>query len=396
MAKIGIFGGSFNPPHLGHILAVREFREKLALDRVVLIPASVPPHKRLAENSPTPLQRLEMTKLAVGALPYAEVLDLELTRQGASYTADTVELLRQRYPSEELYLLMGTDMFLSFDRWYCPEHIAREVTLAVAHRSEDDADELNACAQRLAEQLGARIAWVRNDYLPYSSTSVRAMLAFGAAKPYLTPEVLNYILKNRLYYTGKSLHDLPFEKLREISLSLHRPQRVAHVRGCSETAERLARLYGANPDAARRAGILHDITKALTPSEQLQLCENYGMILNRFERENPKLLHAKTGAEVARRVFGESDEVYQAVFWHTTGKADMTTLEKIVYLADYMEPNRDFEGVQELRRLADTDLDKGVLLGLEMSMEQLLARGREIDPNSLAALRFLKERKSMP
>ena len=118
------------------------------------------------------------------------------------------------------------------------------------------------------------------------------------------------------------------------------------------------------------------------------------MMLYDFERKNAKLLHAKTGAAVAERVFGESPEVCKAIRWHTTGRAGMNTLEKIIYLADYMEPNRDFPGVEKLRAAAQTDLDAAVVLGLEMSVEQLRERGREVDENSLAALKELKERTS--
>ena len=138
MARIGIFGGSFNPPHLGHMLALREFQEKLSLDRVLLIPAAAPPHKKLTANSPSAEHRLQMTRLAAQGMHNVEVLDLELRREGASYTADTVAQLRQTYSHDELFLLMGTDMFLSFGKWYHPERIAQEVTLAVAHRDVDD------------------------------------------------------------------------------------------------------------------------------------------------------------------------------------------------------------------------------------------------------------------
>lgn len=233
---------------------------------------------------------------------------------------------------------------------------------------------------------------VANDYLPISSTSARAMLAFGFGEDYLAPQVFDYIRENRLYYVGEDLKKLPFERLKEVSLSLHKDKRVRHVIGCSDTAVRLAVLYGEDPNIARRAGILHDITKALTDEEQLQLCEKYGIILSQLERENPKLLHAKTGAAVAREVFGESEAVWRAIHWHTTGRVGMTTMEKILYLADYMEPNRDFEGVEELRRLTDRSLDAALRLGLQMSVEQLTRRKMEIDPNSLAALYSLEDK----
>ena len=393
MARIGIFGGSFNPPHLGHLLAVREFQKALSLDRVLLIPAATPPHKTLSANSPSARERFEMTVLAASQLPFAEVSDVELRREGASYTADTLEELHRSYPGDELFLLMGTDMFLSFDRWYQPERIASLATLAVAHRSEDKTEKLQAQAAALESSFHARTIFVNNKFLPHSSTSVRALLAFGAAEEYLDSAVFAYIQKNHLYFCGADLKNLPFDRLKEVSLCLHKPKRVAHVLGCSETAALLAEKFGADVTDARRAGILHDITKALNSQEQLNLCANYGMILTQFQRENPKLLHAKTGAAVAERIFGENPAVCEAICWHTTGKADMTTLEKIIYLADYMEPNRDFDGVEELRRRTYADLDDAMYHGLAMTAGQLRSRGSEIDEHTLSAMRFYEERK---
>ncbi len=393
MARIGIFGGSFNPPHLGHLLAVREFQKALSLDRVLLIPAATPPHKTLSANSPSARERFEMTVLAASQLPFAEVSDVELRREGASYTADTLEELHRSYPGDELFLLMGTDMFLSFERWYQPERIASLATLAVAHRSEDKTEKLQAQAAALESSFHARTIFVNNKFLPHSSTSVRALLAFGAAEEYLDSAVFAYIQKNHLYFCGADLKNLPFDRLKEVSLCLHKPKRVAHVQGCSETAALLAEKFGADVTDARRAGILHDITKALNSQEQLNLCANYGMILTQFQRENPKLLHAKTGAAVAERIFGENPAVCEAICWHTTGKADMTTLEKIIYLADYMEPNRDFDGVEELRRRTYADLDDAMYHGLAMTAGQLRSRGSEIDEHTLSAMRFYEERK---
>ena len=392
MARIGIFGGSFNPPHLGHILAVREFQEKLSLDLVLLIPAATPPHKTLTTNSPAASHRLEMTRLAVADLPYTAVSDIELRREGASYTADTLDELRRIYPDDELFLLMGTDMFLSFETWYHPERIAAQATVAVAHRSVDNPQQLQVCAEKLKETIHLHSVLVENEYLPHSSTSVRAMLAFRAAEEYLTPAVLEYIEKHDLYFSRDDLKGLGFDRLQEVSLCLHNKKRVPHVIGCSDTAERLALKYGADPVDAKRAGILHDVTKALNAQEQLQLCDHYAMILDNFERLNPKLLHAKTGAIVAERIFGENSTVCDAIRWHTTGKANMSVLEKIIYLADYMEPNRSFDGVEELRRLTEENLDDALYLGLSMTMEQLKLRRCDIDKNSRAALQWLEER----
>ena len=123
----------------------------------------------------------------------------------------------------------------------------------------------------------------------------------------------------------------------------------------------LAKVHGANVEDAARAGILHDVTKAMSGADQLRLCETYGIIIDDFLRTHTKLLHAPTAAAVAEHVFGENPAVCEAIRWHTSGRANMSTLEKIIYVADYMEPNRDFPGVKELRKLAYSDLDAALL-----------------------------------
>jgi len=168
-----------------------------------------------------------------------------------------------------------------------------------------------------------------------------------------------------------------------------RAKRITHVQGCEQEAVRLARHWGADPDKAARAAILHDCTKYLEMDEQLQLCAKYGIVLDELERRAVKLLHSKTGACVARHVFGADDEICQAIFWHTTGKAGMALLDKILYMADYMEPNRDFPGVERLRKLAYEDLDAAVIAGCETSIQEMDERGLEVHANTLAARNWL-------
>lgn len=176
------------------------------------------------------------------------------------------------------------------------------------------------------------------------------------------------------------------EELQITVLSLLKESRVNHVLGCAQTAVRLAQIWGADERDAWRAGILHDVTKALPGDMQLLLSDSYGLHLDNFSRENPKTIHAITGAAVAQRVFGENEAVVSAIDSHTTGKKNMNTLEKIIYIADYMEPNRSFEGVEQLRQLAETDLDAALKMGLEMTIALLRQQGRVICSRSLEAL----------
>lgn len=393
MARIGIYGGSFDPPHRGHILAAKEFQRVLGLDKLLLIPAAVPPHKSLAEGSPDGQTRAELLRLAAKDLPFAQVDDIELCREGVSYTVDTVRALREQYLNDELFLCMGTDMFETFSTWRQPDVIASMATVAMAHRVDADRNRLSELTQAFEKEFGRAPVLIENEHIEISSTHVRRLLILGGAEEYVCPQVLAKIKEEGLYGVGMCRKDLPLEELKSQSLRLLKKKRVAHVIGCSETAKRLAMIHGADPVDAERAGILHDVTKALTGEDQLRLCEKYGMMISEFERKHTKLLHAVTGAAVAREVFGENDAVCQAVRWHTSGRADMTTLEKIIYIADYMEPNRDFPGVEKLRQLAQTDLDAALLMGLEMTADHLREQGAEMGQHSIEAIEHLKRQK---
>ena len=237
---------------------------------------------------------------------------------------------------------------------------------------------------------------LQNDCLELSSTEARRLLFFGIADEALHPDVLARIEREKLYGVGGNYKALPFEALRRVSLSLHKEKRRAHAQGVSDTAVLLAQKYGADVTDAARAGILHDITKALSPAQQQKLVDHWQLPVSPFEYAQTKLLHAKTGAAAAERIFGENAAVVSAIDYHTTGRADMTLLEKIIYIADYMEPNRNFPGVDRLREAVWRDLDEGVLLGIDMTLEQLAKKGQPACADSLAARDWLLQTRKEP
>lgn len=393
--KIGIFGGTFDPPHLGHMESARAAVGILELDQLFFIPAKLPPHKRLPENTAAPEHRLRMTELMVDGLGLKDrvsVLDLELRREGKSYTADTLVELRARYPDDELWLLMGEDMFFCLQSWYEPEHIMALAGIAAFARIGGGGMERFAEQKtELERSYGANVQLLDLPQVnEISSTVLREQLRQGSGSSALWAPVYGYILQNRLYGTCTDLKKLTDEQLRAVSYSMIRAKRIPHVRGTEQTAVALAERWGADSGKARRAAILHDCTKYLTLAEQLKLCEKYDILLDSLEREAVKLLHAKSGAALARHVFGEPEPVCEAIRWHTTGKENMTVLEKVIYLADYMEPSRSFDGVESLRTLAWEDLDAAVALGLRMTVDEMEERGNPVHPNTLKALKWLK------
>lgn len=391
MGKIGVYGGSFNPPHIGHVLAAREAAEALSLDRVIFLPTAQPPHKQFPVGTPDASMRLALTRAAISELPFAEVSDLEFRRTGLSYTADTLAILHEENPADALYLMMGTDMFLSLHTWSRPEQICRMADIVLASREEVDDAVLLAQKVRLEEMFDARVHLLNNRFVELSSTIVRRMAAFCCIDELVPDAAAQLIKRNGLYHFGAEWKGLEFDRLAQISLSLHKENRVAHVKGCCQTAVELARRWGADPTDAARAGILHDVTKALDGRNQLRLCGKYDIIIDTFEREHTKLLHSKTGSAVAQNIFGENDAVVDAIYWHTTGKGDMTLLEKILYLADYIEPCRSFDGVQQIREMAQKDLDRALLMGFELSIEELLREKKPLGQYSVQARDFLRK-----
>ena len=245
MARIGIYGGSFNPPHLGHIFAARKARQLLGLDKILLIPAAIPPHKAVAEGSPDGETRLALTQLAIAGETGMEVSRIELDRPGPSYTVDTLRELRESYPQDELYLLMGTDMFLSFFQWREPEAIAKLAVPVCMARVRADAAlsaQLLAQQEKMEAVFGVRPIVLQNDCLEISSTEARRLLFFGIADEVLHPDVLAMIERERLYGVGGAYHALPFADLRRVSLSLHKEKRRAHAPGSCTISPRRSLL----------------------------------------------------------------------------------------------------------------------------------------------------------
>ena len=392
MRRIGIYGGAFNPPHLGHIQAAKWAVDALGLDMLLMIPSCISPHKQDPRHSASGAQRLEMLCLALQNAQAITASDLELSRGGTSYTYQTVEQLRVSYPDAELILFMGTDMFLSFHAWREPERILKQASIGVFYRGSRN-ENADVMRQKAAlEAMGATVYLVDNPVTEISSTDLRRMLIFGCGKTFLPESVHAYICSNGLYGIRNNCKNLSLSDLEEKAVELLNPGRINHVLGCKDTAVALARHWGADETDAARAALLHDITKALDGARQLTLCDEYGVVPDTFLKQNPKTLHAFTGSLVAEYVFGESKAVVDAVRFHTTGKADMTLLEKIIYVADYMEPNREFPGVDVLRQLAYTDLDMALMRGLEMTIDLLTQQGREVSPVSRQALQYINEK----
>lgn len=194
--KLGIFGGTFNPPHIGHLRLVEAVADELSLDRVLIIPAAIPPHKNapdLADGE----DRLMMCRLTFGADRRFEVSDTELRRRGRSYTYDTLYGIREQYPEDEIFLIVGSDMLETFDRWYRYRDILSMCTLCAAARERDFSPNLEKAFSK--EELN-KVRFINIDVTEVSSTQIRRLISEGgSADDFLTCETAQYIEQRGLY-----------------------------------------------------------------------------------------------------------------------------------------------------------------------------------------------------
>ena len=377
--RILVFGGTFNPPHRGHDLAARSAADLLDVQKTLLIPTYEPPHKHLDENSAGPEDRLRMTELAAEYIPDAEVLDIELQRKGKSYTSDTLKILAEQYPDDELIFLVGTDMLLSLSSWHEPETICSLASIAVFARERGTENEIFQSAEHLRREFGATVYIVEGEPFEISSTELREKLKRRRGSHEIREKVYGYIIQKRLYGAKPDLM-----WLRGKAHSFLAPKRIPHVLGVEAEAVSLAKRWGVDTGDAAEAAICHDITKKLGVEEQLSLCAKYDIMTDDLEKVSEKLLHAKTGAALSSDLFGVSEEVALAIRFHTTGRPGMTRLEMITYLADYIEPNRSgFPGLEELRKTAYEDLDQAMELAMRMSLDEVRQRGNPAHHNTI-------------
>ena len=376
--RIGIYGGTFNPPHTGHLRLAEEMLKAASLDKIIVIPASTPPHKSdsglISEE-----HRLNMCSLLFSD-GHFDVSDIEICRKGKSYTFDTVTQLKKEYPDDELFLIIGSDMLLSFDKWYRFEDILRSVTLCVATREDEiSVEQLLSYAEETLKLSRDDIIVSSMRAFECSSTEVRKLIAEGeGAEHFLSEDVSEYIFDNSLY-TDKYT---PWRKLLKSRLL---EKRYIHSLNVADSARELADKYGCDQEKAYFAGLVHDIMKNASEEEQLQIMEKGGIILSRTEKVNKKLWHAMAGEAYLRVEMGISDEdVLNAVRYHTTGRAGMSLLEKVVYIADYISAERDYEDVNVMRELSTNEgLDEAALYALKYSFRSLSKKEKLIHTDSV-------------
>ncbi len=368
--KIAIFGGSFNPVHNEHIKIAKSAVKELGLDILFVMPTFISPHKK-GEEILTSHHRLNMLNLAFFDDEKIKISDYEILKKGVSYTFETILHFKKLYAESQLYFIMGSDMLENFPTWKNPEVIVDNATLLLTERRNGEFDD-ESLIKNVKKLYGANIKKLKVFGNDISSSAVRVYKKLGLSLDGLVPkEVDNYINENRLYES-----DVYYEYIKN---TLPYKRRV-HTAGVILTAIKLAKKLGVDVYKAELSALLHDVAKYKNYKDYKNFTINDDI--------NEDIIHQFLGEYIAREELKINDEeVLTAIKYHTTGRSGMSMLEKIIYVADLIEPSRKFEGVTQLREEVEKDFDNGFRICLKEIVDFLTKSGKEIYNLTIQALK---------
>ena len=370
--------------HLGHIWTARSVRKELELDKLFMVVTADPPHKH-DDNRLSGSVRLRMLDNALNEEDGIFSSDVELKRGGKSYTVDTIAHFKGQYRGAEIFFIVGGDMLENFPQWREPKRILSMAKLVAVSRP-DKLRDMKELAKSIEAEFGGTVIVSEFNGPDISSTEVRRRMFFAEPVDDLVSlETEHYMYKCALYMPEEIV------SIRSRLASVIRRKRLNHTMLTACEAVKLAHLYGADTQKARLAAILHDCIK-LPNKELLEYCAQHCYDITEEERRNPYLIHARLGAVIAMEEYGVKDpEVLQAIKNHTLGRVGMSLLDKIIYVADKIEPSREFDGVEEMRKAAYDDINLGMLMVMEHSARYTEASGRAVNPATQSVMDYLKK-----
>ena len=352
--RVGILGGTFDPVHDAHVYIATKAAEEMALDRVLFIPTGHPPHKLCPFAGRE--ERLEMLRLAIGFDKRFEISDIEVHRSGTTYTIETLLALQESYgkngENAEFFYIIGSDTLAVLDKWRRFGEIAELCEFVVLKRPGEDGT-IGEDIERLS-QYGAKITVLEIDAPDISSTDIRIRAVRGESLSSLVADEVGEYIQKKAIYRYALLRD-EIDGWLKNNLS---QKRYAHILGVEHMSVELAERHGADVMKASLAALLHDCAKEFPIEKLAEYARRDGSELDEFLLNNAGLLHSFAGAAFAKEKFGvEDEEMLSAVRKHTMGSKQMSLLDKIIFLADCIEPGRNDEWMDEARKLAQDDIN---------------------------------------
>lgn len=393
MAKIGVIGGTFDPIHNGHIMLAKAAKEQLALDLVLFIPNNSPWMKKYRTVS-SANSRVGMVEAAIAPYSSFQLSMVEIESGGDSYTYKTLESLTSMYPENEFYLILGSDAIAQFPDWKKPERILELARLVTVDRAGFDAERFKEALKTIRDRFHSDVYLLEMKPAAISSTFIRSRCYLDEEKvrELVPAEVYSFIVSHGLYRsdTDFKTDDKFFDKIRDQLKKDLTDKRYTHTLGVAYTAACLAMAHGQSRYQAYLAGLLHDCAKCFSDEEKLKLAKKAKITPNEAQKDNPDLLHAQLGSFVAKETYGiASEEILDAIACHTTGKPGMNPLEQIIFIADYIEPNRKIlEGLPQIRYTAFRDLNKACVMIMKNTLAYLHEKNCVIDKTTEETYRY--------
>lgn len=382
--RIGIYGGTFNPIHNTHIEIAEAAQTQFNLDIVYFLVAGAPPHKDTAETI-SDINRLEMVSIAIKDYPNFRIDDRELYRSGKSYSYITMTELKAEHPDDELFFIMGSDSLVTFKHWVKPDVISKCASILVAPRIGDELEEISSTISHYKSLFEGDFLLIDYAANAIASSVIRQNLLLDeTVKKSIPKKVLDYIVEHNLYspysYTYDDVLKLSDEMKKEL-----KPGRYIHTLGVANTAYALALKWNYPAFTAMVAGMLHDSAKCISDEKRISICEANNIPITDIEYKYPHLLHGKVGAYYCKSKYDVfDDQIAHAITVHTTGCPGMNLLDKIIFVADYIEPGRNKQPrLDILRTTAYNDLDKCVYMILEDTVEYLNSNPDMVDPTTI-------------
>ena len=380
--KICIYSGTFNPVHNAHVKVAEGILKEFNFNKIVIIPNAIPPHKS-SENIANEQDRFNMLKLAFDN-DGIEISDIELKRGGKSYSYHTVQEIKKQYNIQgKIDFLIGTDAILGIKNWYKYEEFIKEVNFIVVQRQEDINIE-DAIKSLDLPDLTYQISEI--PFLDISSSQIRKILNKKNTPQNIVPDkVLEYILENNLY------QDYNIDGILEI-LQTEFQSHLEHSVAVAELASILAKKYEIDENQAYLAGILHDCVKYIGVAKIKDLIKENNIEVFEHEMNAPKTLHAPVGAYIAKERFGiEDSKILDAIRFHTIGRCEMTLLEKIIFIADKIEPvTREPEFRAKIEPELKKSLDHAIFAYFKILIEKLKSENAAITPYTLEVFECFK------
>lgn len=387
--RIGIYGGTFNPIHKTHIEIAEAAKNQFKLDLVYFLVSGTPPHKDTNE-SVADLCRLDMVRVAIDGMDGFSIDDRELYRAGKSYSYITLTEIHNEHPNDQIYFIMGSDSLLNFDSWVKPDVISSYATILVAPRLGDDYNLIKEHIFKFNDKYAGNFQLIDYEANELSSSAIRKAISEGKQAPdYMNQAVYDYINMHNLYskynYSMSDVMRLDEEMKKEL-----KPSRYVHTLGVAHQAYSMAIRWNYPAITAMVAGMLHDCAKCISDEKRINICEKNNIPITEIEYKYPHLLHGKVGAYYAKDKYRILDpQIAHAIAVHTTGCPGMNLLDKIIFVADYIEPGRDKQPrLDMIRAMSYTDLDKCVYMILEDTVNYLNESPDMVDPTTIDTFEY--------